>query len=216
MSTVSSASLLEQLNWRYATKQFDPAKKISADLWATLEKVLVLSPSSYGLQPYRFLVIENPALRAALKTHSWGQSQITDASHLVVFARKQKITEQDIGAFLQLTAQTRGIDVTLLNGYRNVMVGDLVKGPRSIWVAEWAARQAYIAFGNLMTSAALLGIDACPLEGLDPAKYDEVLGLQSQGFATVCACALGYRAAGDKYASLPKVRFPVGELIRKF
>jgi len=216
MSTISSASLLEQLNWRYATKQFDSAKKIPADLWTTLEKVLVLSPSSYGLQPYRFLVIENPSLRAALRPHSWGQSQITDASHLVVFARKLKVTEQDIAAFLELTARIRGIAASSLNGYRDLMVGDLVKGPRSSWVAEWTARQAYIAFGNLMTSAALLGIDACPLEGLDPAKYDEVLGLQSQGIATVCACALGYRSADDKYALLPKVRFPASELIQKF
>jgi len=161
-------------------------------------------------------VIENPSLRAALRPHSWGQSQITDASHLVVFARKLKVTEQDIAAFLELTARIRGIAASSLNGYRDLMVGDLVKGPRSSWVAEWTARQAYIAFGNLMTSAALLGIDACPLEGLDPAKYDEVLGLQSQGIATVCACALGYRSADDKYALLPKVRFPASELIQKF
>jgi nitroreductase len=215
MGTISSANLLEQLNWRYATKKFDATKKIPADLWATLEKALVLSPSSFGLQPYRFLVIETPALRAALKPHSWGQSQITDASHLVVFARKLKITEQDITAFLELTARIRGVDVSTLNDYRDLMVGDLVNGPRSLWGAEWAARQTYIAFGNLMTSAALLGVDACPLEGLDPAKYDEVLGLQSQGISTVCACALGYRAVDDKYAALRKVRFPASELIKK-
>jgi nitroreductase len=215
MGTISSAKLLEQLNWRYATKKFDPAKKIPADLWAALEKVLVLSPSSFGLQPYRFLLIETPSLRAALKPHSWGQSQITNASHLVVFARKLKITEQDIAVFLELAARIRGVDVSTLNDYRDLMVGDLVNGPRRLWVAEWAARQTYIALGNLMTSAALLGVDACPLEGLDPVKYDEVLGLQAQGFSTVCACALGYRAVDDKYASLRKVRFPASELIKR-
>jgi nitroreductase len=215
MSTISSASLLEQLNWRYATKQFDPAKKIPADLWATLEKTLVLSPSSYGLQPYRFIIVEDPAVRAALKPHSWGQSQVTDASHYVVFARKLTITEQDIAAFLQLTAASRKIPVSALDGYRDMMVGDLVKGPRSKWVAEWAARQAYIALGNLLTSAALLGVDACPMEGLDPVQYDKILGLSAQGLSTVCTAALGYRATSDKYAGLAKVRYPASELIQK-
>lgn len=215
MSTISTTTLLEQLNWRYATKQFDPNRKISPETWGALEKALVLAPSSFGLQPYRFLVIKNPEVRAALKPHSWGQAQITDASHLVVFTRKLALGEKDIDGFLQLTARTRGLQVESLEAYRQLMVGDLVKGPRSAWVAEWAARQAYIAFGGLMTAAALLGVDACPLEGIDPAKYDEVLGLKTQGYGTLAACALGYRAAGDKYAGLAKVRFPADELIKR-
>jgi len=215
MATLTPSALLAQLNWRYATKQFDPTRKIPADVWSALEQALVLSASSYGLQPYRFVVVEDPSLRATLKPLSWGQGQITDASHLVVFARKLTLTEADVDALLALTASTRNIPVASIKGYGDLMVGDLVKGPRSAWIGEWTARQTYIALGNLLTSAAVLGIDTCPLEGLDPAKYDEVLGLPAKGYATVCACALGYRSADDNYAHYAKVRFPAGELIEK-
>ncbi|MDD2762867.1 MAG: NAD(P)H-dependent oxidoreductase [Opitutaceae bacterium] len=214
MTTVSASTLITRLNWRYATKKFDPAKKIPTATWTALEQALVLSASSYGLQPYRFIVASDPRLREALKPLSWGQAQVTDASHYIVFARKRSLTEADVEKFVNLTTDTRGLARGSLKGYYDMMVGDLVKGPRSAWVQEWAARQTYIALGNLLTSAALLGIDACPMEGLDPVKYDEVLGLPAQGYSTVCACALGYRAADDKYATAKKVRLPAGELIQ--
>jgi nitroreductase len=213
MATVSTNTLLAQLNWRYATKKFDPARKIPAATWAALEQALVLSPSSYGLQPYRFLVITDPKLRETLKPLSWGQPQVTDASHFVVFARKITMTEADVTKFVNLTTDSRGMPRGSLQSYYDMMVGDLVKGPRSAWVNEWAARQTYIALGNLLTSAAMLGVDACPMEGFDPAQYDEVLGLPAKGYSTVCACALGYRAADDKYGTAKKVRYPAGELI---
>jgi nitroreductase len=213
MSTISVDTLLTQLKWRYATKKFDPARKISAATWASLEQALVLSPSSYGLQPYRFVVVIDSKLREALKPLAWGQPQVTDASHFVVFARKTTISEVDVTKFVNLTTDSRGRPRGSLQDYYNMMVGDLVKGPRSTWVNEWAARQTYIALGNLLTSAALLGIDACPMEGLDPAKFDEVLGLPATGYSTVFACALGYRAADDKYATAKKVRYPAEELI---
>jgi nitroreductase len=213
MSTISPADLIERLNWRYATKQFDPAKKIPADVWAAIEEALVLSPSSYGLQPYRFFLINDPCLRANLRPHTWGQSQVTDASHYVVFGRKQSMTEADVAAFISLNAQIRNVDPASLENYRKLMISDVVRGPRSRTVAEWAARQTYIALGNLLTSAALLGVDACPIEGMDVTKYDEILGLPASGYSTVCSCALGYRSLEDKYASRPKVRFPASELL---
>ena len=213
MSTITAETLLHKLNWRYATKRFDATHAIPAATWQALEQALVLSPSSYGLQPYRFIVVADPGLREALKAASWGQTQVTDASHFVVFARKTTLTEADVTKLVDMTTAARGLPLGSLQSYHDMMVGDLVKGARAAWVGEWAARQAYIALGNLLTSAALLGIDACPMEGLDPAKYDEVLGLPTQGYSTVCACALGYRAPGDKYAVLKKVRFPAGELI---
>lgn len=213
MTTISLDTLLTQLKWRYATKKFDPTRKISAATWASLEQTLVLSPSSYGLQPYRFIVVSDPKLREALKPLAWGQPQVTDASHFVVFARKTTMSEADVTKFVNLTTDSRGMPRGSLQGYYDMMVGDLVKGPRSAWVNEWAARQTYIALGNLLTAAALLGIDACPMEGLDPAKYDGVLGLPAKGYSTVCACALGYRAADDKYAAAKKVRYPAEELI---
>jgi nitroreductase len=169
--------LLTQLNWRYATKKFDPVRKIPAATWTTLEQVLVLSPSSYGLQPWRFIIVRDPQLRVTLRPLTMDQPQVTDCSHFVVFARKNVMTEADVEKLVNRTTDVRGLPRGALRGYYDTMVGDIVKGPRSVWVKEWTARQTYIALGNLMTSAALLGVDACPMEGLDPARYDEVLGL---------------------------------------
>ena len=213
MSTIPGESLLQQLNWRYATKKFDATKKISAADWAVLEEALILTASSYGLQPWKFIIVTDPALKAKLRPASWNQSQVEDCSHLVVFAAKQDITETDLDRFIARTAEVRGSTVESLAGYKGFMMGDLVKGARHAVIHEWAARQTYIAMGNLLTSAALLGIDACPFEGIEPAKYDEILGLKGTGYATVSACPVGYRADDDKYASAPKVRFAAKELI---
>ena len=210
---LSAEDLLKAQAWRYATKKFDSARKISADTWAALEQALILSPSSYGLQPWKFIVVSDPALKAKLRPASWNQAQVEDCSHFVVFLAKDTIAEADLDHFLARTAEVRGQTVEALAGYKGYMMGDLVKGPRSAVIAEWAARQVYIALGNFMTSAALLGVDTCPMEGLEPAKYDEILGLAGTGFHTVVACPAGYRAAEDKYASAPKVRYSAAELI---
>ncbi len=213
MSPISGESLLQQLNWRYATKKFDPTKKISAPDWAVLEEALILTASSYGLQPWKFVVVTDPALKTKLRPASWNQSQVEDCSHLVVFTAKQDITEADLDRFIARTAEVRGTSVESLAGYKGYMLGDLVNGARHAVIGEWAARQTYIAMGNLLTSAALLGIDACPFEGIEPAKYDEILDLTGSGYATVAACPLGYRAADDKYATAPKVRFAAKDII---
>jgi nitroreductase len=215
MNNGTTRQLLDALQWRYATKVFDATKKMPADVWQTLERALVLTPSSYGLQPYKFLVINDPAKRAELLPHSWNQKQVVDASHFVVFAARTKVTEADVNKLIQLISDVRKMPPESLNFYRDMMLGDVVNGPRSKIAHEWAARQAYIALGNLMTCAAVLGVDACPMEGLNPAEYDRVLGLNYSGYATVVACALGYRAASDKYASLPKVRYATQELVRQ-
>jgi len=214
MNNTETKQLLNALNWRYATKVFDPARKIPADVWQTLGRALVLSPSSYGLQPYRFLVINDPARRAELLPHSWNQKQVVDASHYVVFTARTRMTEADVDKLIARTTDVRKIPAASLNFYRDMMLGDLVKGPRSQIAHEWATRQAYIALGNLMTCAAVLGVDACPMEGFVPAEYDRVLGLQNSGYASVVCCALGYRAASDKYAGLPKVRFEIKDLVQ--
>jgi nitroreductase len=213
MSTLTPAALLAQLQWRYATKAFDPTKKIPADVWSAVEQALILSPSSYGLQPWKFLVITDPALRAQLRPVSWNQSQITDASHLVVFASKLVMTEADAQHLIDRTAAVRGIPAEALEGYKGMMVSDLVKGPRAATINEWAKKQTYIALGNLMTSAAVLGLDTCPIEGFDPVAYDKILGLTAQGLTAAVVCPVGYRAEGDKYATLPKVRYEASELV---
>jgi len=213
MSTITGDSLLQQLKWRYATKKFDATKKISSADWATLEEALILTASSYGLQPWKFIVVTDPALKAKLRPASWNQAQVEECSHLVVFTAQQNVTEGDVDRFIARIAEVRDVTAESLAGYKGYMVGDLVNGPRHAIIGEWAARQTYIAMGNLLTSAALLGIDACPFEGIEPAKYDEILGLKGSGFATVCACPLGYRSEDDKYASAPKVRFAAKDLI---
>jgi nitroreductase len=210
---LAPGELLKAQSWRYATKKFDPDRKIPAEIWSALEQALVLTPSSYGLQPWKFLVVTDSALKARLRPASWGQAQVEDCSHHVVFLAKERITEADLDHFLARTAELRGQSVESLAGYKGYMLGDLVNGGRAAVIGEWAARQVYIALGNFMTSAALLGVDTCPMEGLEADQYDEIMGLKGSGWRTIVACPAGYRAAGDKYASAPKVRFPAEEVI---
>ena len=208
MNAIHSEQLLHQLNWRYATKQFDPNRKISAHDWAALEEALRLTPSSGGLQPWKFVVVTDPAVRARLRPVSYGQAQITDASHLVVIASKLNFNEADVDAHIRHVAKFRGAPVETLAPLRNMLVGGIVQSRDEAGRNDWARDQAYIALGNLLTSAAMLGIDACPMEGFDRAQYDEILGLKAKGFAAAVIATLGYRASTDKYAAAPKVRYP--------
>jgi nitroreductase len=208
MSTINSKQLLEQLNWRYATKEFDPKRKISAEDWATLETALQLTPSSGGLQPWKFIVVTDPAVRAKLVPASYGQEKVSTASHLVVFAAKNNLSEADVDAHLNNVAKTQGVPIETLAPLRGMLVGGIVKAQDEAARNAWARNQTYIALGNLLTSAALLGIDACPMEGFDRAQYDEILGLKAKGLAAAVIATLGYRSATDNYASAPKVRFP--------
>ncbi|HEX4265796.1 MAG TPA: NAD(P)H-dependent oxidoreductase [Verrucomicrobiae bacterium] len=212
MKSIDRNQLLEQLNWRYATKQFDPQRKINATDWATLEDALQLSPSSGGLQPWKFIVVTDPEVRVRLRAASHGQPQITDASHLVVLAAKKNFNEQDVDLHIQHTAEVRGVPSASLAPYRDMLVGGIVKSMDETARGAWARNQTYIALGNLLTSAALLGIDACPMEGFDRAQYDEILGLSARGLASAAIAAVGYRSSEDKYANAPKVRFSKEEL----
>jgi nitroreductase len=213
MSTaLKSETLINQLNWRYATKQFDPTRKINAQDWATIEQALLLTPSSGGLQPWKFIVVTDPAMRAKLSPASYGQAQIKDASHLVVFAAKTGFSAADVDAHIQHVAEVQGTTVEALAPLRGMLVGGIVQSQDENARNAWARNQAYIALGNLLTSAALLGIDACPMEGFDRAQYDEILGLKAKGLAAAVIATLGYRAPTDKYASAPKVRFPAEQV----
>jgi nitroreductase len=211
---IQDTQLLEALRWRYATKAFDPNRKLPAATWNTLREALVLSPSSFGLQPYRFIVVNDPATRAKLMPHAWGQRQVVDASHFIVFAARTTMTEAEIDRFVSRIIEVRGGSREALAGYRQMMTGSLLGDDAKARIPHWTARQCYIALGNLLTSAALLGVDACPMEGFVPAEFDRILGLPAQGYAAVVCCALGYRSADDKYATVPKVRFPAEELVQ--
>lgn len=205
--SVSHDAIMAALNWRYAVKKFDPTKKISEADWKVLEESLRLSPSSYGLQPWKFLVIRDPKTRELLKAQSWNQTQVTESSHYVVLVTRTEMTEADVQRFIDRVADVRGVGKETLDGYKKGIIGDVIKGPRSTIIKAWAQRQSYIAMGFLMKTAALLGIDTCPMEGLDPAAYDQILKLEGTGYATVAAVACGYRHADDKMQKVKKVRY---------
>jgi nitroreductase len=214
MNPIPADTLLDALRWRYATRRFDPDRKIPAATWSALEDALVLTPSSYGLQPWKFLVVTDPALRQKLLPNTYRQHQVVDCSHLLVLAVKKQVSATDIDKFVHATAQARNLAVDSLAGLRRMMVGDLLDGPRSLYATEWATRQAYIALGNFLTCAALLGIDTCPMEGFVTDKYDEILGLAQQGLTTAVLCPAGYRSPSDTSAHLKKVRFSKADVIQ--
>jgi len=211
--TPSQVPLLDALKWRYATKKFDPAGRIPEETWETLEHSLALTPSSFGLQPWQFLVIENPEIRAALRQESWGQSQLTDASHVVVFTVRTDLAEEDVSRWIERLAEVQSTPLENLAPLRSVISG-FIQPMSAEQRRAWNTRQAYIALGQFMAAAAVLGIDTCPLEGINPAGYDRVLGLEDTGFATAVACAAGYRAADDRYATMPKARYAREAVIR--
>ncbi len=205
MAPLSTTDLLNQLHWRYAVKKFDKSRSIAEATWETLESSLVLTPSSFGLQPWKFLVINDPAVRTKLLPASWGQSPIVEASRLVVFTKKNAISVDDIDAYIARIIQVRGVSAESLAGYREMMVGSITSP--GFDMGGWTARQVYIALGNFLTSCAVLGVDACPMEGIEKDKYDEILGLKKSGYTTLCVATAGYRSLEDKYAAAPKVRF---------
>ncbi|MCU0792897.1 MAG: NAD(P)H-dependent oxidoreductase [Opitutaceae bacterium] len=213
MSPVPTTQLTSALDWRYATKQFDPAKKIPGDTWAALEHALVSAPSSFGLQPWKFFVVTNPEVKAKLRPVSWNQPQVTDCSHHVVFAVRKGVNEAHVDRFLARQMALRGDTPESLAGYRGMMVGFVNNLSASGQIDTWATKQIYVALGQFMAAAALLGVDACPMEGINPAAYDDILGLTGTEFASVVACSAGYRAATDKYATAKKVRFPVSDVV---
>jgi nitroreductase len=215
MSTtkVSNETVLNQLRWRYATKQFDPQRRISNEDWSTLEQSLVLTPSSFGLQPWQFIVVTDQQTKNKLRPASWNQSQIADASHVVVFAVKRELGVADAERYIARIAETRKVSPESLQSFKDVLLGFLSQPSDKFDLNGWATRQVYIALGNFLNTAALIGVDTCPMEGIDPAKYDEILGLSARGYKTVVVAAAGYRAASDKYATLPKVRYNADEVI---
>ena len=204
--------LLQSLKWRYATKKFDADKKIPAETWKQIEEALILSPSSFGLQPWKFVIVTNPELKAQLPAFSWNQQQPVECSHLVVVARLEQMTVEYVDKYIERIVEVRGVSKDSLSGNRKMMA-DFVSNMSAEQLELWMTKQCYIALGNLMTSAALLGIDSCPMEGFVPPEYDRILGLKERGLRSVVLCAMGYRAQDDKYASMDKVRFPAEEII---
>lgn len=207
--------LIKNLEWRYATKKFDPNRKISSTDLDKLKQAVQLSVSSYGLQLYKVLIIENESIRKKLKPVSWDQNQISDASHLFVFCNYTNIKPEDIDAYIQLTAELRALDIGQLSGY-----GDFVKkkldeksnGEKR----NWLERQPYLALGNLLTACAELKIDACPMEGFEPEEYSKILNLKERGLNACVIATVGYRHPEDRSQSLPKIRKPLSLLFEEY
>jgi nitroreductase len=208
------SDIIKALEWRYATKTYDPTKQVSENDFKELLEIIRLSPSSFGLQPWKFIVVENKELRKKLRDHAWGQSQVTDASYLIVFCAKTDVSEEYIKDYIKDTAQIRNISPDSLKGYEDMMLG-FRKGNTQDSIKEWSKRQAYIPLGMLLQAAALKKIDATPMEGFDPKGVDAVLGLDKEGLTSVVLCALGYRSSEDKTASYKKVRHPHSKVIEK-
>jgi nitroreductase len=207
------SAITDALSWRYATKKFDPAKKLSdADL-EELTNVLRLSPSSYGIQPWKFLIISDPAIRSELRKAAWDQAQITDASHLVVLCAKTTLRKEDIDEYIAHIATTRGIGSDALTPLHDMIMGSLSRQtPEGI--TGWNQKQVYIALGLLLSAAAQKQIDSCPMEGFDATAFDNILGLSAQGLTATVLCPLGYRAADDEAAQHAKVRFPKDKIVQ--
>lgn len=209
----SNTQIKEALDWRYAVKKYDATKKINEADLKTLKDSLLLAPSSYGLQPWKFLFIENPSLREKLKAVSWNQTQVTDASHYLVILYKEGIDANDVDKYLNRIAEVRGLPIAALDGFKGMLTENVVKAPAEK-IKIWSQRQAYIALGYVTQTASLLKIDATPMEGFDPAAYDQILGLEGSGWKSVATVALGYRHAEDSAQNYKKVRFVEDEVIQ--
>ena len=204
--------MIEDLNWRYATKKFDPSKKISNQEFTELLEVLRLSPSSYGLQPWKFIIVHDRVLRSNLRIHARNQPQITDADTLIIFCALKYMDEGYIKQYADRIALVRGVTKESILGYEQMMK-DSIKDKSPEIILQWMKKQVYIALGFFLNECAHRKIDTCPMEGFDPQKFDEILELPKEGLESVVLCAIGYRAEDDHYAELKKVRFDENDII---
>lgn len=203
--------LIKNLQWRYATKKFDTSRKVSQNDLEQIMEAVRLSASSYGLQAYKVLVVEDEAVREQLKAASWNQPQITDSSHLFVFCNYKQVNDQVIDEFITLNAGVKGIGSESLQPYADFLKNSLTSRSEDD-LQVWTSKQTYIALANLLAASAELKIDACPMEGFDAAAYNEILGLNEKGLSAAVVAAVGYRSADDETQFAAKVRKMKNEL----
>lgn len=208
-------NIIEDLKWRYATKKFDSSKTISNEDFETLKKAMQLTASSYGLQPYKILNIEDKETRKKLREVSWNQSQIEDASHMIVFANMTDFGEELVDDYFENVIDTRNLTKKDVEDYSNTIkstIGQLSQEQK----AQWTAKQAYIVVGNLLSAAAQLRIDACPMEGFQSEEYNKILDLNSKNLNAAVVVTLGYRSAEDDTQNHEKVRKSENQLFINF
>ena len=205
-------SLIQDLNWRYATKNMN-GENVSTEKLETILAATNLAATSYGLQPFTVLVVSNDEIKTKLQAAAYGQAQVGSSSAVLVFAVPLQITPADIEAFINLMATTRSIPVESLDGYKGMIMGTVGALPAE-QQQIWSAKQAYIALGTALAAAAEQKVDACPMEGFDAAQFDDILGLTAKGLKSVVIMPVGYRAADDATAQYIKVRKPESELFQ--
>lgn len=209
---MESLAIVTKMNWRAAVKAFDLVKKVSDEDFAAIVEAARLSPSSLGLQPWKFVVVKNPEVRAKLREAGYGQPQFTEASHVIVFASKIDLPLTYVDQYIQDIATTRDVDLSTLDSFKQMILGSVAgKSPQEI--EQWNARQVYVPLGVVLAASAFAGVDACPMEGFDAVKFDEILGLDKLGFKSRAVCAIGYRADSDWASKVKKVRFSKEEII---
>ena len=206
------SNYIDDLNWRYAVKQFDASKKVSDEDLQKLIDAVQLSASSYGLQPYKILVVKDQAVKEKLKAAGYNQSQFSDATAVFVFAHQTDFDAELVDSYIELSERIKELETGTLEGYANLMKNALLNLPQEA-KAGWTSRQAYIALGNLLSAAAAHKIDACPMEGFEPEKFDEILELKKHNLASALVLPVGYRAQDDMFADFKKVRRPQKETI---
>lgn len=204
--------IVEALEWRYAVGQFDQSKKISDDQMDSLLEAVLLTPSSFGLQPWKFIVVSNEELKQQMRQAGFDQAGFTEASHIVVLAVNNKVDAEYIDHYVAAVSETRNIAKENLGGFSDMMNGAVaMRTPEQ--VVEWSSRQVYIALGVLIAAASVMAIDSHPMEGFDKDQFDAILGLKETTFRSLVVVALGFRSLEDKSAQHAKVRFSKEELI---
>ncbi len=204
--------IIDSLRWRYATKKFDNQKNLPQEKIDILVEAFNLTATSYGLQPIKLVVIQDKKIQKELTTHSWNQQQVADASHVLVFCTENVIGEKYIRQYFDTVKAIRNTPDTILDPFKKQLITSFAN-KSSEEIANWTSKQAYLAMGNLLTVCAIEQIDACPMEGFIPEKYDEILNLESLGLSSVLVLPVGYRADDDMFSELKKVRRPTDDMV---
>jgi len=204
--------IVQDLNWRYAVKKFDAERLLSNEQLDRLKEIFKLTATSYGLQPVRLLVLQNKKLQQELVAHSYEQQQVAQASHVLVFCIEKEVNASYISNYFELVKKARGTSNEILNPFKEMMI-ETFSNKNANEIQAWSKNQAYLILGTLLTACAIEKIDACPMEGFDPAAYDELLGLSEKGISSVLVMPIGYRAKDDVFSTFKKVRKEVGKSV---
>lgn len=207
--------MIDALEWRYATKKFDDSKTVNPNKIELLKKAFNLTPTSYGLQPLRLVIIKDQELKDKLFEHSYNQIQVKTASHVLVICIENTVDEKFINHNFELQKEIRNAKEEIINPFREFLIKDFAKRSNQN-IKDWGINQAYLALGNLLTVCAAEKIDACPMEGFIGKAYNDVLNLKEKGISTALVLPIGYRAKDDKFADFKKVRRPQEETIIEY